>query len=726
MEFTQHIQSLRQELETYYSTFDNGEKQLLPMLAAEMEQCEETSSYLRKSCMHALLCEKCSVKLFRHLPFFFEFSSGRDRFSWGGLQSHVGSYMHESTADLWLTPFEQLLVTDREEGYLHNWNNPVGFDHHCAGYDNLLRLGLTGIIAEAEEKLAVCSEPKKQDFYRSVIQSNRALTELAQRFAREATRLAADSVDAEEKTHYEKIAAAAAAVPANPPRSFYEALCMILFYRECVGSLEGIGISTFSQLDRMLYPYYQADLEAGRITPEEAMQLLCDLLVYTDMRFDFANAYHETSTTIELGGCTPDGTVVYNALTEMILQAVMEVRSVGTKINCRISRAHPTAYLEKIAQVFLADLPCVMIHNDDVLISARVKLGQQVEDARCYVGCGCHEVVLANAEVCTRADTWISLPRILLESLRRQSCAESYEAVYAGFLADAAAYYQRIVQYKNQYEQLWCRYDPLPLYSSSLTGPLETGKDATEGGAKYNTTSLSLVGAATLIDSLYAVKQLVFTEKKLTLGEFLVVLDQNFAGREDLRQHILRKLPKHGTNDPILNRFSAAVLEDLSHIAGQRNGRGGEYLPAFYPHETYRFLGDKLGATPDGRLKGEPLSRGVSPSEFIETESPLNVIHSLAPIDFTQYADSFVTEMTLPELPKTENSRQILVAIIKAFLEAEGSSLQFNLLNRENLLDAQKHPERHKNLLVRVCGYSAAFVTLSKWVQDEIINRAIR
>jgi len=725
MKFDLHVQQLREELEQYYSCFDNGEKQLLPALEKELTEHPEDSSFARKSRMHEFLCRECPVKLFRNTPLFFEITSGRVRFTWGGLDSKVGSYLHISTEKLWLIPYGDALEKDREEGFLHGWYNPVGFDHHCAGYDNLLALGLNGIIAIAEEKLADCL-PEQAAFYKSVIRSNRALIGLAQRFAEEARRLAAYACSAEEKAHYECIAETAEHIPANPPRTFYEALNLIVFYRECVGSIEGIGISTFAQLDRMLYPFYQADLAAGRITPEAAKQLLCDLLIYTDIRFDSANAYHETSTTIELGGCDRQGNVIYNELTEMILQSVIDVHSVGTKINCRISKNHPVEYLQKIVSVQLSELPCVMMHNDDVLIPARVKQGQAVEDARCYVGCGCHEVVLANTEVCTRADTWISLPRIFMESMRTRKNAADFKAFYEGFLADAKAYYERVVGIKNEGESHWCEYDPLPLYSSSLTGPLESGKDATEGGAKYSTTALSLVGAATLVDSIYSVKRLVFDEKKLTMAALLEVLDKDYAGSEELRQYIIRKIPKHGTNDPEVNDFSARVLEDISKIAGQKNARGGDYLPAFYPHQTYQRLGLLLGATPDGRMAHTTLSRGVSPSEFVETESPLNVIHSLKPIDFTRYADSFITEMTLPNLEKNEQNRQILVAIIQAFLDAGGSSMQFNLLNPELLIEAKKHPEQHKNLLVRVCGYSAAFVHLSSAVQDEIIARAVR
>ena len=726
MDFDKHTQLLRNELEAYYSSFDPDTKRLLTGLKDTLESHPEDSSYARKSRMHEYMCEECAVTVFRYTPLFFEMSSGRTRSSWGGLQSPVGSYLHQSTAHLWLNPYADALQKERQEGYFHGWNNPVGFDHHCAGYSNLLNLGLRGIIQKAEHQLGQCTDTRKQQFYKSIIRSNRALIHLAQRFSERARLLAAQADNAEEKAHYEFVADAASRVPENPPRTFYEALTAIVFYRECVGSLEGIGISTFSLLDRMLYPYYTADLDAGRITHEQARYLIADLLIYTDIRFDAANAYHETSTTIELGGYDSDGSIVYNELTEIILQTVIDVRAVGTKINCRISGQHPMEYLEKIMDVQLANLPSVMMHNDDVLIPARIKWGQSAKDACWYVGCGCHEIVLANTEVCTRADSWINLPRILLESMRRHGNALTFDEFYADFLKDASTFYNRIVALKNEGERYWCTYDPLPLYSSSLTGPLESGKDATEGGALYNTTSLSMLGAATLIDSLYCIKQIVFDEKRLDLPRFLQILENDFNGEEHLHRYILNNIPKHGTNHDILNRFSADILQDLSGIAGQTNARGGTYLPAFYPHDIYRPLGHLTGATPDGRKAHTPLSRGISPSEFIETESPLNVVHSLASIDFTRFAESFIAEITLPEMESNEVNRRILTSIVQVFLEAGGSSIQFNLLNTNHLREAQRSPEQHKNLLVRVCGYSAAFVHLNRDTQDEIIRRAIR
>jgi pyruvate-formate lyase len=290
---------------------------------------------------------------------------------------------------------------------------------------------------------------------------------------------------------------------------------------------------------------------------------------------------------------------------------------------------------------------------------------------------------------------------------------------------DAAAYYEKIVRLKNEGEKHWCEFDPLPLYSSTIAGCLESGRDITEGGAKYSSTAISLLGTATLIDSLYSLKVLVFDEKRLSLGEFKQILDENYASREDLRQYIIRRLPKYGTNNPILNRFSAKILADIAKIAGQTNARGGKYLPAFYPHEIYRPLGQKLGATPDGRKAHTPLSRGASPSEFIEIHNPADIIRSLGAIDFTDYADSFCTELTLPRMGG-ERGITVITALIESFLEMKGSSLQFNMLNRDMLIEAQKNPAEHADIIVRVCGYSAYFIHLSRDTQDEIIARAIR
>ncbi len=720
-----HRRLAEQEFEQFFANYDLRSQELMDALDEMAATAGPVSSYELKTRQYELLCSRVPVRLFHHTDFFFEIGSRSERYAWGGLFSPIGGHMRLGERNAWCTEFARAVAPEVEQGFFQG-GMPVGIDHHCPGYDKLLALGLTGIVRQAQQLLDGCTDPLKQEFYRCAIRANRALMGLAERFAAQARALAASASSPEEQAHYAKIASAAAQVPANPPRTFYEGLCAVLFYRECVGTLEGIGFSTYGQLDRMLYPLYRADLAAGRITAQEALRLFCDLLLYTETRFDTKNVYRETSTTIELGGCDRDGTVIYNELTALILDAVVNVRSIGTKINCRISRQHPPEYLEKIAGVQLADLPTLMMHNDDTLIPARVAQGQAVQDARMYVGGGCHEIVLQGTEVCTRADSWISLPRVLLATMEHAQACPDFDSFFAAYIQDLHAYHDHIAALKNRGEAQWCSHDPLVLYSSTLADCLEQGLDLTEGGARYNSTALSMVGVADLVDSLYAIRQLVFEEKRLTLADYCRVLAENFVNDQPLRQYIVQKLPKHGTNHPALNEFSAWVLEQVSTVSGQTNARGGKYLPTIYPHNSNMFMGRRTGATPNGRLANTPMSRGVSPSEFVPTDSPLDVIHSLKAIDFTRFADSFIAELTLPRLEDTPQNRALLLAIINAFLDAGGSALQFNLTDPQQLLDARQHPEQHPNLTVRVCGFSAVFVTLDEASQSEIITRAIR
>ncbi|MBQ1954596.1 MAG: glycyl radical protein, partial [Clostridia bacterium] len=245
------------------------------------------------------------------------------------------------------------------------------------------------------------------------------------------------------------------------------------------------------------------------------------------------------------------------------------------------------------------------------------------------------------------------------------------------------------------------------------------------GGAKYSNTALSLLGVGTFADSLFSVKTLVFDEKKLNLKELNAVLKADYEGSERLRQYILNRIPKFGTGRESVDSFANEVLADISKMFGQKNGRGGDYLPAIYPHDIFRNLGRVCGATPDGRKSGEYLSRGCSPSEFVEVRSPLDIMQSLGKIDLTNYAESVCAEITLPKL-SDETGKTAFKALVASFIENGGSSLQFNLVDKELLMEAQKHPEHHGDIIVRVCGYSAVFVALDEERQDEVISRAVR
>lgn len=712
------------ELTAFYDNYDPETSKFEKLMRETYDAHEKEHPEIIKTALIRALAEKSKVHIFRHYPFWYEFNAGRPRKIWGGLNSTAsGLYMFAKRGEKLIQEYNESIADDKKAGRIFGWH-PVGLDHHALNYDDILHLGLSGLKARAEKFRAECADTAKLPFYNAAIESLDILGNLSIRFADEAARLAAESSDGKGIAYYRKLSEMAHRIPWEPARTFHEALAAIVFCREAVGTVEGIGISTYGHLDRMLYPFYKADLEAGRITESEAQELIEKLLYYTAIRFDENNAPVETSTTVILGGCDADGNTVYNTVTKLFIKAERAIRVANVKFDCRISRKHPQEYIDSLIELQLEGLSMLVFMNDETHIQARVRHGQDIRDARLYVAGGCHEIVLGGTEVCTRADTWIGLPALLLDTLGKRDYS-SFNDLYDEAIADVRAYHERIAKLKNKAEAHWSDFDPMPLYSTMLTGCLESGKDLTAGGSKYASTALSMLAPANFIDSLWAVKVICFDEKRMPVHEFLEVCHADFKDQEPLRQYILNRLPKHGSGNAELDKFSSRVLHDLSGVSGQTNGRGGKYYPAFYPHELYRNMGVVTSATPDGRKKGYSFSRGISPSEFLTGITPAHMLKTAEAIDFTDFTDSFALEMTLPKLDK-ERGKTVLGGIVKEFLRVGGSTLQFNLLNEEELREAQTKPDEHRDLLVRVCGYSFYFVNLRKEQQDEVIARAIR
>ena len=717
-------QTMIDELEQYYAAFDPQRELFQEKMTKMTQALGDRPAMEQKIAAMRILAECSDIQVFRYYPFWFQFTADRARGIWGGLAANWGGmYLYKTRAEKEVKAFSDYFAADRAAGRIFNWDNPVGHDHHALNYDDILALGLDGLKARAQ-KYRANADQDKLPFYDAAIASLDILAGLSRRFAKRAEEMLLTETDETARKNLARIAATAAQVPMRPAKTFYEALAAIMFCRECVGTLEGIGVSVYGHLDRILQPYYEADHAAGRITAEEAKDLLAALFVNTGVRFSENTCPRETSTSIVLGGCDRDGNIVYNAVTDLILDVELEGRYVNLKLDCRISKSHPRAYLKKIMALQAEGLACIALLNDDVYISARVRQGQDLEDARLYVAGGCHEIVLGGTEVCTRADTWIILPGILMTTLKNGHF-DTFEDLYRQVLADIQAFIIRVENAKNAVENHWADLNPMPLYSAMLTGCVEKGMDATAGGSKYANTALSMVSPATFIDSLWAIKTLCFDEKKYTLEAYMQIVENNFAGEEALRQYILNRIPKYCSGDDTLDAFTQEVFHALAQTAGQENGRGGKYLPAFYPHDVWRHVGAAMGATPDGRKAGFSLSRGCSPSEFLTGITPVEMLRSVAKMDFEEFADSFALEVTLPMLRGTEGEN-ILVALVEEFLENKGATLQFNLLDAKALRQAQENPEAHRDIIVRVCGYSYYFVLLDKARQAEIISRAQR
>ena len=711
------------ELEQYYTSRDCNADDLMRKISDWYNENSDTHPCLIKSMIHKITVRNCDVQVFRYFPFFFELEACRPRYSWGH-SSPPGNFMLNQKSELWIKPYHESIRKYSEKGYYYS-GSPVGFDHHCPGYDTLLKCGIKGIIKSAETQLECETDEYKIGFLQAAIESNNVLIELLDKFAVKARDITAIESDAIVKFNLTRIADASERLKMNPPETFYEALALILFIRENYGTLEGFGMSTFGHFDRLLINYYESDIDKGIITRNEAKKLLHSLLAYTEIRYEKYSARHETSTTIIIGGCDEYGNTVFNDLTAMILEVVAEGRYIGTKINARVSSAHDTEYFALLADLLLQNVPVLAIHNDDVIIAAHKKYGYAVSDSRLYVSGGCNEIVLANTEVNTRADSWINLPVILLDTMKSGTFS-NFDELYNKYISDIRHFHDEIAAIKNESEKYWALCSPAPLYSSSVSDCVKNGRDITGGGARYNSTALSMVGIATIIDSLYAVKDIVYDKKIKTLSEFSSILDNNYENEEELRNYIIKRIDKYCTDKSDgIDEFSAEFYRDLATVSGQKNARGGYYYPAIYPHEVFISFGMKTGATPDGRMKGEFLSRGISPSEFVTVKSPLDMLNSLERYDLTEFNESLVLELTLPQMNK-ETDTDVLVSLISAFINKKGCTLQINMLDRDILIEAKENPDRHRGLIVRVCGYSELFSSLADIIKDEIINRAVR
>jgi len=329
MRFKQEYADLYEEMDGFYATYPVDISSCVNTMNSKLDEEPAINSYQRKAIIYETAAEQCAVKVFRHYPFYYEIISGRQRTRWGfdGIGGwHLGLPRFDSMKNEWLRYLDEF----RGELLI---SGPAFYDldHHCVGYDNVLAWGLKGCIEKAENRLQNGCTEKETRFLEAVIVANKALARIAENFSNEAARMAAAEGDPDIRKRLERIRDTAKRVPYHAPETFYEALNTIIFMREAAASLEGLGISMFGHVDRMLFVYYAKDLEAGRVTEDEAYDLISAFLAYTDIKFDTRTAHHETSTTVMIGGCDARGEPVCNDITRMVIRAYKEYK---------IGRAH--------------------------------------------------------------------------------------------------------------------------------------------------------------------------------------------------------------------------------------------------------------------------------------------------------------------------------------------------------------------------------------------------
>ncbi len=626
-----------------------------------------------------------------------------------------------------------------------------GVGHINVDYGKVLNKGFKGIIEEAETEKAKLdySNPddmKKEQFLTAVIIAANAAINFAKRFAQKAKELADTTTDSRRRDELLQIAQNCDWVPANPARSFYEALQSFWFVQLII-QLESNGHSISpGRFDQYMFPYYQQDIANGIITRDKAQELLDCLWV----KFNEINKVRDAGSTkafggypmfqnLIVGGQTSDGLDATNELSFMCLEATVHTKLPQPSISIRIWNKTPDELLLKACEVSRVGLGMPAYYNDEVIIPALVSRGVSLRDARDYCIIGCVEPQKGGKTEGWHDAAFFNMAKVLEITINNGKVGDkqlgpktgdfcsfaTFDDFMNAFRTQMAYFVKLLIIADNAVDIAHSERAPLPFLSSMVEDCIVKGKSLQEGGACYNFTGPQGVGVANVGDSLAAIKKLVYEEKRITLQELKDALDTNFDGKEDLRQMLLNRAPKFGNdNDEVDDLAREAALIYCQEVEKYKNPRGGCFQPGLYPVSANVPLGAITGATPDGRKAGTPLADGVSPVSGRDLKGPTAAINSVSKLDHHIASNgTLLNQKFHPAALEGMAGIRNLASLVRSYFDQKGLHVQFNVVSRETLLEAQKNPSKYRNLVVRVAGYSAHFTSLDKAIQDDIIER---
>lgn len=698
----------------------------------------DASAYFLRGKIYELIAEHFRPALFHHSPFYAELggnggwnNSGLGRW----LLSHNYHLFPEANPEVWERFGEQ---GSGKQRYFLCCGPYFDSSHNSPPLSNVLQKGFKGIYEEALATLPKCQTNAETEFVECSIKGLLAVKSILDRYVKDAGERLHSTSDAEERRFLSMIVEHAGNAPWNPPATFYEGLNALWLIREIIAEMDGLMTNSLGRPDAMLIDLYRRDLDAGRITWEEAYDLICRFLLHGDCLYDHdvtVTGYgdHENEIVFTLGGCDRNGNEVFNELTRMFLQAHRELNLIYPKPHCRFSAHSDPEYLKLIAEDILSGRGVYSLLNDDCIVAALQKDGKTLEDAREYSCTGCWDLVVDSRED-NAGGNYFSLARIMEATIhdddetirragvtmRRIDDAGNFDEVYDVVLKNTLGVLRGMMEMEGKYGQLWSKAAPGPLNSACSLDCLEKRKDFTAGGQRYNPHAVSLCFFANFLDSLLAIKTLCFDRKVCTLPELLTAVRHNWIGAEALRQQVLQT-PHWGDARPETTKLARRLHDDLySHTRDLHNERGGAYQLGYWVYREFRLWGEQMKALPDGRRDGDYLAQSLNPSHFRNDQDVTTVLQGLAQLDLTKSAADSVVNLVLD---KTGLTPAIIDGLLRSFAHLKLQLLQLNCTSREELLDAQKHPELHQNLIVRICGFSAKFTALSHEWQNEVIAR---
>lgn len=587
-----------------------------------------------------------------------------------------------------------------------------------------------------------CEELKAMDI------SCDAVIILGERYRKLALEMAEKEENETRKAELLQIAANLEVVPAHKPQTYWQAIQLYWFTHLAVTTeLNPWDAFSPGRLDQHLNPYYERDMEAGILDDEKALELLECLWVkfynqpapvkvgitlkesatYTD----FAN--------INTGGVTPDGRSGVNNVSYLILDCMDEMKLVQPNSNVTISKKTPAKFLKRACEVSRKGWGQPAFYNTEAQIMELVNAGKSLEDARRGGSSGCVETGAWGSEAYILTG-YLNIPKVFQLTLFNGFDAYSGKQIglELGYAKDFKTYdelweafekqLEHIVNIKirgnHVIEKLYAQEMPAPCLSVVTNDCISNGKDYNAGGARYNTCYIQGVGIGTVTDCLAAVKYNVYDKKNFTMEELIEAMEHDYEGYDRIYRMVHDKTPKYGNDDDYADDIMQDVFELYrSTITGRPNMKGGKYGVDMLPTTCHVYFGDVILATPNGRKAHKPVSEGISPEKSADTNGPTAVIKSCAKMDHLATAGTLLNQKFTPDVVAGEEGLDHMASLIRSYFSMDGHHIQFNVIDRQTLVEAQKNPEEYKDLIVRVAGYSDFFRNLDKPLQDEIIER---
>ena len=687
--------------------------------------------------------------LFRESPFYFESGVAggysvrevRGACSPGNVTRHLCMRFYH---DRGFVPDEEFRVLQERarQRYSYICGPFVDQIHNMPPFKAILENGFGGMRAKVEKALADCPSWDREGrrYLEVMLEGFDTVRHIQLAFAREANRqLSNPSNPSTLSTRLVRIAESAARCPWEPPRTFFEGHNTLWFCREVFGYVDGLSCFSLGRPDAWLIDLYRKDLAAGALTEAEGRDLVRRFLIQAECHHDgfrpvSGSVDHEMETPLTLGGCDAMGEPVWNELTRMFLAEHQKMDVVFPKLHLRYSKDSPAAYLETVAKLVL-DGHCVFaMFNDDTHVAGFLRDGYPLERARDYEGVGCWEGAVSSSTDAQFANyTSVIKPftaaiyrdpeaerraRVTIESF--DSCTSIAELKRRA-LMNYLRYVRDLLSTYARYGRFFAKVSPRPLYSACLDGCLERRRDEFDLGLGFQPRSLTLGFLANVVDSICAIDKVVFRDRFCTLDEFMSAVRSNWAGArgEAIRAEAL-KAPYWGDNSPESNGLMKWWIDSISDgLQGFTTDQGGPCKLACLIYREFLYWGAETPATPDGRRAGDRFAQGFAPSEYRCKGSVTDVFNAIGSLDHTRLWASNANLM----FDGSGLTPETLAGVFRVYAKKGAHLLQPNCTDVATLLDAQRHPERHMDVIVKVCGFSARFVSLSPQWQREVIER---